>query len=482
MRIAVLGEANTANQGSLTPDVAKQITSAQQAATLYGYGSPLYLMARILFPVNGGDGVGGIPVMVYPQAEPGGATAKVLEVTATGTATGNGTHTLILSGRAGLESVFYNINIENGDTAGDIHAKLEDAVNAVLGSPAIATSTEYESTFTTKWKGLTANEFNISVDTGTDTLGITYSVTSVQNGAGTPSIANALTAFSDEWNTLVVNSYGTEATTVSALEAFNGKPDNTTPTGRYAGIVFKPFVALTGTVADDPTSFSDATARKSQVTIALCPAPLSPGFSFEAAANFCVLQARQSQDAPRLDILNQKLPDMPVPLNGGTIGSMASYNNRDSFVKKGCSTVSLVGGVYTVQDFVTTYHPDGETPPQFRYVRNLVLDWNVKFRYAILEQLYVVGKVLIADGDIVAVGDTVSPKQWKGVLVSQFIPDLVTQGLVVDATFSEASITVALNTGNPDRFDSAFKYKRSGVGRIASTTATAGFNFGVLTV
>jgi len=59
-RIALLGEANDANQLTLDTDPF-EITSAQQAGERYGYGSPLYLMARILFPVQGG-GVGGVPV------------------------------------------------------------------------------------------------------------------------------------------------------------------------------------------------------------------------------------------------------------------------------------------------------------------------------------------------------------------------------------------------------------------------------------
>lgn len=69
---------------------------------------------------------------------------------------------------------------------------------------------------------------------------------------------------------------------------------------------------------------------------------------------------------------------MPTPLS---IGAMNVYLNRDAFVKKGSSTVSLFAGKYLVEDFVTTYHPVGETPPQFRYVRNLDIDFNVRYTY-----------------------------------------------------------------------------------------------------
>lgn len=471
-RIAILGEANNAEQGSLslTP---VEITSAQQAGQLYGFGSPIYHIMRILRPPTG-DVIGGIPTVVYPQAEAAGATAKVLEVTPTGVATGNGTHTVMIAGRAGQEGVFYDINIETGDTTADITAKIEDAVNNVLGSPVSATSTDYEATLTSKWKGLTADDISVTVDTNDNDLGITYSVVSTQSGSGTPSIAAALALFANDWNTIVVNTYGTVTSILDALEAFNGIPDPSTPTGRYTGIIMKPFIALTGSTADDPTGITDT--RLNDVTIAICPAPGSAGLPFEAAANMARLFARQAQDTPHLDVSGKAYPDMPTPTS---IGSMASYENRDAFVKKGCSTVDLVAGQYQVQDFVTTYHPLGETPPQFRYCRNLMLDFNVRFGYYVLELIHVVDHAIANDDDTVSASKIVKPKMWKQVL-DKYAEDLVTRGLIVDVTFMQDSIEVNISTTNPDRLETFFRYKRSGFTRIASTTAEAGFNFGTV--
>ena len=63
--IAILGEANTANQTGLTVDPI-EVTSASEAGELFGYGSPIHSVMRILRPLSG-DGVGGIPTVVYPQ-------------------------------------------------------------------------------------------------------------------------------------------------------------------------------------------------------------------------------------------------------------------------------------------------------------------------------------------------------------------------------------------------------------------------------
>jgi len=85
-RIVVLGPMNHANQS--TPVTPTQVISAAQAGTLYGFGSPIHSMMRILRnPLN--DLTGGIPTIVIPQVEAVGATPTAIVVHATGTATGN---------------------------------------------------------------------------------------------------------------------------------------------------------------------------------------------------------------------------------------------------------------------------------------------------------------------------------------------------------------------------------------------------------
>lgn len=472
-RVAILGEANTANQSEFTADEAKQITSAQQAGELYGFGSPIHMAARILFPVSG-SGIGGIPVYVYPQAEAGGASAKIYEITAVGTATKNTTHIVKVAGRGSLDGDSYAINIETGDDAAAISAKIADAIDNVLGCPFDGNDSGYSAILTSKWKGATAEDLTVSVDVGDEAAGISYVVEDVASGAGTPSISTALANFANEWNTIVLNTYGTVTAVMDSLEATNGIPDPNTPTGKFAGTIFKPFIAITGSVADDPTSITDT--RLDDVTIAIAPAPLSPAHPLEAAANMTLLFARIEQDTPHLDVQDKSYFDMPVPTDGN-IGSMASYNNRDAFVKKGCSTVELVSGKYRIKDFVTTYHKLGETPPQYRYCRNLMLDFNVKFGYAYLEETNVVGKTVANDDDLTTVANVIKPKSWTAI-VSNYADDLARRALIADADFMKSSIQVSLSTVNPDRLETLFSYKRTGIARIASTTATAGFNFG----
>lgn len=473
IRVAIIAESNEANQEDLDVDTPVQITSVAQAAAIGGWGSPIYQAAKILFPRSGG-GLGGIPTWVYPIAKAVGATAKIMQVAAVGTATNNGTHYIVISGRKSVEGQSYAVNINSGDNAAAIHAKISDVVNNVLGAPVTTSDTDYYTELTSKWNGLTAQSIQVSMDTNGNDLGITYAVTEIQAGAGTPDVDGALALFGNNWVTHVLNGLGTVDATMTTLEEFNGKPDATNPTGRYTGTTFKPFLAYTGSVAEDPSSITDT--RLTELTIKISPAPLSAGLPIEAAANDLLLAALVAQNTPHLDTIGQAYPDMPTP---ASIGLMASFTERDRIVKKGCSTVDLVNGEYVIQDPVTTYHPVGETTPQYRYARIIVIDWNVRYGYLLKEQINVVDHVIANDSDTVTATKIIKPKIWKAIL-ADYAKELVLRGLTVDAAFMITSITVTLSTTNPDRLSTFFRYKRSGVVRISDTTAEAGFNFGSL--
>ena len=469
--ILVLGEANDANQLLLNTDP-KEITTAKEAAELYGYGSPMHQMARILRPVSG-EGVGGIPTVFIAQVSDPAATPTEHEWTVTGSATANATHTIRIAGRDSLDFQEYKYTVATGDTATAVAAKIVDAVNAVLGSPVTASSALGVVTLTTKWNGATSAALNTGIDFS-NAAGLSYSKTSTVEGAGVVSLSNALSLIGDTWYTLVINPYGTA--TLAALETFNGVPDAENPTGRYNGQVFKPFMALFGSTLDDKddlAAITDNAARVDQVTNVLCPAPLSPGFPWEAAANVATVFARIAQDTPHLDINNKSYPDMPVPTNL-LIGDMSIYENRDFLVKKGCSTVLLTNGRYTVQDLVTTYHPEGESPLQYAYARNLNLDWNIADNYRTLENIFVKDHVLVQDAQATDVTRAIKPREWKARVQELFI-DLAVKALINDPDFSKNSLRVQISTVNPDRFETFFRYKRTGIARIESTDVEAGF-------
>lgn len=476
--ISVYAEINTANQGTIELNddgvpIPVQVTNIQQVAAIAGWGSPCYQACKILFQANDG-----IPIFLSPQLQAVGATAKIYHLTVTGTATATVTHYLTIAGRQGIGGQSYGVNITSGDSAGTIHAKISDVVQAALGCPLSAVATDYYATLTSKHKGLTANEITLSVDTRGNAAGLTYTATSTQAGSGTPSVTASLDLIGSSWIPLILNGYGLASTVITQLQTYNGVPviGSNPPTGRYQPQIFKPFLAVSGFASEDPSAITDALLN--QVTIETAPAPLSDGLSIEAAANYILLRALCLRDTPELDIAGRSYIDMPTPKN---IGLMTDWQERDRMAKKGCSTVTIVGGVYQIQDPITTYHPVGENPPQFRYARNLAgVDWNTYHTFNIFQNNGLMGCVILNDGQPVnPTLKSITPKKWKADLI-EMGNNLIARGLWVDLDFFIQNLNTGISTINPDRMMTQMFYKRSGVVRQSDTEATAGFNVGTL--
>jgi phage tail sheath gpL-like len=312
------------------------------------------------------------------------------------------------------------------------------------------------------------------MDTNGVDAGLTYTISAVA-GTAIGEVAEALAKFESNWNTIVVNPYGDSSDVLDDLEEYNGAPDPANPTGRYQGIVFKPFVALFSKTSTDPVTEVVMTARASNCTNVYCPAPNVKLLPVEVAANVARLVASVAQNSPNLDVNDKAYPDAIILAAG--IGNYNSYEYRDQAVKAGLSTVDMVAGELVIKDLVTTYNPTDEVTPQFKYVRNLILDWNIRYAYMLLEQVNVVGHTLVPDGTMVSAPKTISPAQWKGILYKMF-EDLADRGLIAEPDFSKESLQVKISSTNPDRFETFFRYKRTGIARILSTTAEAGFYYG----
>lgn len=478
-RIALVAELNSANQGDLTsPPTDKnspyQITSAKQAAEYAGWGSPVHTIAENWFPEGGGL-IGGIPVYVYGLDEPDGAAAQEQVITVTGTATKNCTHTLKIAGRKSIRTGSYDVNILKDDTDDDIAEKIYNVINNVLGCPVTAAMNspmDNEVTTTSKWKGLTAQDITITVDTNGNAAGITYAIEVTEDGAGTPSVTGAQALMGPVWNTLVLNGLNDDEDTLDAWEQWNGIADPELPTGRYTGNIFRPCIVFSGSLKDNPSTVTDG--RKDEMTNCIAPAPLSPGLPFEAAANLIAIVARTAQDTPHLNYGGKSYRDMPVATEAI---AMSDYNNRDAYVKKGSSTVDIVNDKYQLQDVVVTNHPDGEVPAIFQYVRDLLIDFNIYYGYNILVLQYVWDHLIANDNDVVKVAKVIKPKEWRRIL-GKYFDDLAERGLIADPAFSKASLEVRISTTNPKRLEVKYRYKRTGTAEIVSTSAAAGFNFG----
>ena len=471
-RIVIIGQANTANESliSLGP---QEITSAEEAGKLFGYGSPLHSVMRILRPSTS-DGVGGIPTIVIPQKALEEATATSKTFSVTGTATQNATHVVKIAGRESLDFQSYSFSVSKDDTATQIATKIANSVSKVIGCPYNAVATTNTVVFTSKFKGEVSKGIEIEFLTdGVDT-GITYAQTETTEGTGLADFSELPNYFGQDWYTIVLNTYGNQA--MSLLQDINGINYLNSPTGLYNPLVFKPFLAFAGSKLDerkDLLSLASANNGENNLTNVICAAPKTPGMEYEISANVVTLFARTAQDTPELDVNAMTYPDLPAPSNG-VIGEMKDYNVRDILVKGGVSTVTLEKGVYKIQDLVTTYHAEGENPYQFSYPRNINIDWNIKFAYSKLEDVHLRDRVIVKDNSFTDSRNAIKPKQWKAIVMGYF-DDLNNRALINDPDFSKDSLMVEIDSVNPNRFNTFFRYRRTGIARITSTDVEAGF-------
>ena len=124
-RIAIFGQGSSISTYST---VKAQITSASEAGNTYGFGSPIHLAALQMFPING-DGVGSIPVTVYPLDDDGTGVVSDGDITPSGTITAAAQYTVEVNN---IVSEPFVISV--ADTVAAIVTAMTTAINAVLGN------------------------------------------------------------------------------------------------------------------------------------------------------------------------------------------------------------------------------------------------------------------------------------------------------------------------------------------------------------
>ena len=354
--------------------------------------------------------------------------------------------------------------------------KIKDAVNAVLDTAMTAgTIVTNALPMTAKWVGQTSAD--IVIEFAGDDIDVVYANAETAAGAGEVLPANALALFGSEWDTQVVNCLGSTSTILDDYELFNG--NSTDKTGRYNAEAFKPCVVVTGSILDDKDDIVAVTdSRKIEQTNIFMSCPKALSLPLEIAAVTVAVYAPKVEVDPKADILDSVLTGITPPQDLEA-GDMDVYNNRDFIVKGGACTVILRDGNYFVKDFVTTYHPVGEDPPQFRWVRNLAgIDFNIAFRTLFIDEAFIKGKTILPDANPSTDPNVIKPKDAKGLMINKLFVPFANAGILAESAYSIDNCDVQINDTNPDRLDFSNPYKRSGFARILSTTAIANFNLG----
>lgn len=179
--------------GKATAGELTYVSSAEQAAELFGNGSILH---RMVTAYRDQDSTGMLYVM--PLADPASGVAATKTVTVTGTATAAGTISLYV----GYELV--QVGVEASEAESDIAGHIAAAINADVELPVTAQAALGVVTVTSKHKGVIGNDLTINVNllgaaNGQELpAGVSVAVADGTAGTGVPDIEEAFAALKEE--------------------------------------------------------------------------------------------------------------------------------------------------------------------------------------------------------------------------------------------------------------------------------------------
>lgn len=456
-QVALIGQGSEAATYALTPRV---VTSSAEAGTIYGFGSPIHLAALMCYPVNG-DGLGSVPLTIYPLAADGSGVASVGDLTPTGTQVGTASYRVVMNGIRSKQFV-----VEDGDVAADLEDRVAFAINAEVSMPMVATAGTDVVDVVSKWKGASANGIILSVE-GPDN-GITWAFTQPVNGAANPDITAATDLIVQKWETQIINCLEVEdSTTLDAYSSFGE--------GRWGALVKRPLVVHTGYNGSDLATIAAlGDGRKSDRTNTLAWAPGSPRLPLQIAARQATIVARQATNNPPVNYDLQPLKG----IEPGPDSSQLNNTGRNVAVNAGISTTEIVDGLVVLSDVVTFYHPDGEEPPGFRYVVQIVKLQNIIFN---LDLIFAgngwPGAPLIPDIDVTTNPAARQPKDAVAA-INVKLAGLSDKAFISDLARAQAATRADISEFNNMRLDGRVEIQVSGNASIISLDLGFGFFFG----
>ena len=454
-RIALIGQGNSLASYALTKFIA---TSAAEIAAKYGYGSPLHLAGLMLFPKNG-DGVGSIPVTVYPLEDDSMGVAAAGEIAAAGVQTDTAVY------RVKISNIYTDVVILDGDTAAVALGKIRSAILAKLEMPVIPGVVGGGALpLDVKWAGESGNDVYVEVEG--DVHGITYTITHPTGGLINPDITNALNNIGIVWETMIVNCLNYDDTTaLDAIETFG--------VGRWGALEKKPLFALCATADDRATRAAITDVRTADKINALISAPGCRNLPAQIAARAAARIAKTAQSNPP-----QNYATRLTGLTPGEDVYQEDYTNRDLAIKAGSGTTIVVDGEIEMNDTVTMYHPAGEEPPAFRYVVDIVKLQNIIYNVRLIfESAEWKGAPLLPDATPSTNPTVKKPKDAKTVL-GILAENLALQAIVADGDFTKKNMVTAIDNVNPKRLNWTYPVKLSGNVEIISGDLVFGFYFG----
>jgi len=432
-RVALLGQFNSGKTPTANQPLA--ITSADEAASYFGNGSMLHLMAKALFA---GIGSSGVKVDAFPLGDGTGTATGTIGVA--GPASGAGIITLYIAGKR------ITVAVASSDAASAIATAIGAAINANLDLPVSATVADTTVTLTCRWVGLSGNQITIKQDLGSgestaEPAGVTLTLGTMASGSADPSIATALANLGTTFYTWVVCPYNADAS-LDLLE--------TAGVARIDPAVKKPFagvVGYTGTRADYLTWLGD---RNSPWTTSF-PVEGSPNHPAEIAAAVVGVCSRSADSDPAR-------PFRTLTISGILPGTGADWTwaQKDAVEQAGGSAYFTSNGAVGIHDLLTTYVTNtlGAVDESWRYTETII---NVQAKIYSLDQLFLSAPfdraVVVDDAAITSKEYAVSPKRVKAFVIGLIDGLWIPEGWSKERDTIVAGIQAEIDSVNPGRIN-----------------------------
>lgn len=319
---------------------------------------------------------------------------------------------------------------------------------------------------TSKWKGVSANDILIEIIG--DSNGVAFAITQPTGGTVNPDVASALAKIGNQWVSMIANGLNIEDTT--ALDAYK-----TWGEGRWGDLVHAPAVVFTGCTEEDSglAAFFGSSRKTDRINCQL-NAPGSPNLP-------CVVAARQLARIAKMANENPPTGYGALDVDGIVSGSDAEqwdYPTRDAAVKAGVSTVEVTDGAISIGDVVTYYRPDGEVPPAYSEVVDIVklqqAIYNLRLLFAQDEWA---SAPLIPDAQATVNPRAKQPKLAKAA-IAKILQSLGDWAIISDPSTAKKNIVAAIDSANPKRLNVTVPIQLSGNTNVKSVDLVFGFYFG----
>lgn len=452
-RLAVIGIGN--DDAVYSTAKYESTGNADEVAKRYGYGSPLHLAAKQLFPMSGGGA--NFPVTFYPLQKASEASASVGSVSCDGTADKAGSGTIYIGGIASEFPIAKDAN------SIAILKAIDTAITKNLDMPVVAGKIKCdELPLTSKWAGESGNDITIHIESNVSS--ITFGITKMNGGALDPDVDKALEAIGQIWETFL-------------LDTFSWKKESRLNTyqlfceGRWSELEKKPCLVAHGSVDDYETRTAVTDERKSDFANFLIQSTGSRELPFVVAARGLVSDIMTNANSNPPLGYKGKL----TGLHAGSDSDQENYLTRNNAVTKGASTNIKTGSVAELNDIVTFWHPDNEMIPSRRYVVDIVKLMNIVFNVRmIMESDAKKGAPLVSDATVTTNPTAIQPKMIKTELMN-LADALARAAIIQEAIFTKEKLVVKIDSTNPKRLNTQYPCKLSGNVEVTSNDIYFGF-------